>query len=165
MKKLLLVLLALTLPLFFIACNDDDDDGGTDPKSGASTLTITHWGVDWSAGKAYKEGDQVDYNTIDGETISWCPFGDYVEGVTGVWYRAYVDKIYKVGAGDVTTISAIDTTKWSTGVCGTPLVKGDIWAAKCRDGYVIFEVLENPDPESQNWEAEVKYKFSKDLEF
>lgn len=150
----------LIIPLLFIAslCKDDNP---TEPTNDQNTLTITHWGVDWSEGKAGAQDNEVSYEKSDGETVSWCAYGNSTGVSEGVWFRPYVDKLKKLSVSDLNSVSLADTNNWSTDVCSTPLQNGQIWLAKCRDGYVAFKVTKQPDPNSNFWPVEVEYKYFK----
>jgi hypothetical protein len=131
------------------------------------TLRLTHWGVDWSEGVVGEANNVVDPEKNDGETIIWCPLGSGGGGWgTGIWFRARSEKIMRLGPGDLSAITSIDTTRWATDVCSTPLRAGDIWATKALDGYIIFKVTEVATDSasiangSDDWPAKVEYKYS-----
>lgn len=156
MKKIVLVL----IPLIFLAAWCEDDNP-VEPANNANTLTISHSGVDWSAGKVgSQEGGNLDYAVVDGETIAWCPNGDGGGWETGVWYRTNGGGLYKMGTGNIGDYNAIDTTKYDSDICDNSLNNGEVWAAKCLDGYVIFKVKEQPVVSNQDWAVKVEYKFS-----
>ncbi|KUO63427.1 hypothetical protein APF79_06560 [bacterium BRH_c32] len=155
----MLFILFITFILFtFSTCNKDDI---TAPETGTKKLTVTHWGVDWSEGKVGSEGNEVAYEKSDGETVSWCAYGNSSGSAQGVWFRPYVDKLKKLSVTDLNSVSLADTTNWLTDVCSSPLQNGDVWLAKCRDGYVVFKVTKQPDPNANFWPVEVEYKYFK----
>lgn len=142
---------------FLISCKEDS----TEPTNEIKKITITHWGVDWSEGKVGSQNLNLDYNVVDGETVSWCAYGSMSTTNNGVWFRPYVDKLKKINISDLNSASLADTTNWSTDVCSTPLQNGDLWLAKCRDGYVVFKVLKQPSVSVDFWPVEVEYRFFK----
>jgi len=161
LRFLTVILFSLTL---FISC----EDAITDPDQGTNFLTMTHFGVDWSEGKASTETDFVD--DPDGETIAWCPNGDGSGWGTGIWTRSAKNHIYKWGTGDVTEVVAVDTTLWDPNICDSPLKNGEIWIAEAMDGYVAFKVLDAPTDSAEVanrplWSVEVEYIFSTTLGF
>ncbi|MFA7290315.1 MAG: hypothetical protein WC055_15680 [Melioribacteraceae bacterium] len=157
MKKLMLLLVS-TFLLTFISCDKEDV---TSPENGINKLTVTHWGVDWSEGKVGADGNEVTYEKSDGETVGWCAYGNSSGSSQGVWFRPYVDKLKRLSATDINSVSLADTANWSTDVCSSPLQNGQIWLAKCRDGYVVFKVTKQPDTNTQFWPVEVEYKYFK----
>lgn len=169
MKKIILIIAALTLLLILSNCQKTDDNL-VGPDSGVQTLTMVHFGVDWSEGKAASSDGSVVINNPDGETIGWCPNGNGGGWGIGVWYRAFNDKVYRIGPGNLSDVASIDTSLWSNDVCATPLANGDLWAAQCQDGYVAFKVINAPadsatianDP---MWSVEVEYVFSASIDF
>lgn len=161
-KSTALALAFLFTLALFISC---DEDNSTEPTDNQSTLTMSHWGVDWSEGIVGGEGSELDYENSDGETIAWCPNGNGGGWETGVWYRTVTDKMYKMGNGDLDDYSKIDESRWDDDVCDSSLNNGDVWGAECRDGYVIFKVKEQPDPKQQDWAVNVDYKFSETTQF
>ncbi|MDP2302415.1 MAG: hypothetical protein Q8N03_08330 [Ignavibacteria bacterium] len=160
MKKFFITGLLLTAISFaFFSCKDD---ATTEPTVTTKTITINHWGVDWSKGVVGTEGN--DAPEADGETINWCPNG--AGGGSGIYYRARTEKLYRINTAALSSITTLDTTKWDDDVCDTPLTNGDLWAAKALDGFVVFKVLELPtDPNDFNWKVKVEYKFSTTLTF
>lgn len=156
MKKQIISLIAVAIVLLF-SCKEES----TEPTIDIKKLTVTHWGVDWSEGKVGSQTLNLDYNVIDGETISWCAYGTNNSVSNGIWFRPYVDKLKKISASDLNSASLSDTTNWSTDVCSTPLQNGDVWLAKCRDGYVVFRVTKQPVATAEFWPIEVEYKYFK----
>ncbi len=157
-KVLVLFTAAIIFMVLFTSCKDKDNP--VDP-GGLKTMTINHWGVDWSKGTV--GGIDGDVDDADGETIGWCPNGS--GGGSGVWYRAHSEKYYFVGTGSIDDISSINTTMWDNDICDKPLKKDDIWATEVNDGYVVFKVLEDPNPEDHNWSVKVQYKYSTSTNF
>ena len=154
---------------FFFGCKSENSP--TNPATPTTkTMTMAHFGVDFSEGKAGDVATVIPNDKIDGETIAWCPNGSGGGWMTGIWFRSRQDKIYRIGPGDLASITAIDTTKWSANVCATALKTGDIWAAKALDGYVIFKVTTVASDSAgvanaANWPATVEYKFSTTTKF
>ena len=157
MKKIAVLLISIIL-FNASSCNKDD---ATSPEDGIQKLTITHWGVDFSEGKVGSRDSEVAYDKSDGESISWCAYGSSNSGTTGIWYRPYVEKLKRLSTTDLSSTSLADTTNWSSDVCSTPLQSGQVWIAKCRDGYVAFRVTKQPDVNLEFWPVEVEYKYFK----
>ncbi len=162
--------ITLIVIVSFSGCKKDD--AGTNPTVPTTkTMTLSHWGVDWSEGKAGDPNNQMDPNKIDGETIAWCPNGNGGGWMTGIWFRSREDKIMRVGTGDLLSVTTLDTTKWSNDVCGTALKPGDIWATKAIDGYVIFKVTAVATDSAgiangpATWPATVEYIHSTTINF
>ncbi len=166
-KSILVILSVLFLAIYFNGCKDNPTEPVTESTK---QLTMAHFGVDWSEGKVATADGSVVITEPDGETIGWCPNGDQGGWGTGIWYRAFNDRIYRIGTGELKDVASVDTTKWSNDVCTTPLKNGDVWVAECRDGFVAFKVLDAPadsvalanDP---MWEVKVEYKFSHGTKF
>lgn len=156
MKRLIIFLLCVGV-FFLISCKEDS----TEPTNEIRKITVTHWGVDWSEGKVGSQNLNLDYNLVDGETISWCAYGSSGSTNTGTWYRPYVDKLKKINLSDLNSASLADTSNWSADVCSTPLQNGDVWMAKCRDGYVVFKVTKQPVVSADFWPVDVEYRFFK----
>ncbi|HRI45525.1 MAG: hypothetical protein KF721_01860 [Ignavibacteriaceae bacterium] len=168
MKKLLLVVILLAVSIMYSSCKED---AATEPTSGAKTLTINHWGVDWSKGVVGTEGNHLPDS--DGGTIAWCEYGT----TNNFWmemlmYRPVSGKLYKATTTDLAGLTSIDTTKFAVGLdCGVVKLKpGDIWASECMDGYVAFKVIEAPQDSASisadnNWSVKVEYKFSSTRNF
>ncbi len=170
--KVISGIFVITLIVFVSFSGCKKDDAGTNPTvPTAKTMTLSHFGVDWSEGKAGNETTQIDNAKNDGETIAWCPNGNGGGWMTSLWYRSREDKIMKVGTGDLLSVTTIDTTKWSNDVCATPLRNGDIWAAKTLDGYVIFKVTAVAADSAgiangpATWPATVEYIYSPTVNF
>lgn len=154
-SKYLILLLIPMLVFFISSCELEEDNGDT------STLTISHWGVDWSEGLT----EDVDWEYSDGETIGWCEPGQRINEITGIWYRSYNNKVYRYGAGDLSQVQAVEQNRWQSDVCSTPLANGDIWVAQCQDGYVKFKVIDAGDYNSDGWQVQVEYQFTADGNF
>lgn len=149
------------LAAFFFAggCNKDENPS-TPAISGTAKITVSHLGIDWST---QKTGAEVDYTLIDGETIGWCEPG--TGGGTGIWFRTFNNKIYRVGNVELASVTKVDETKWQTDVCATPLANGDVWVVQAHDGYVKFKVINQGDPAQSMWEVEVEFKYSSNINF
>lgn len=154
----MLIIIVIALSITFTSCKKDP----TGPEGGYETITITHAGIDWSTKKT---GNEVSYDQIDGETISWCEPGVSLSNVTGIWYRSFNQKVYRVGNVDISSVASVNQSAWQNDVCATPLANGDVWVVQARDGYVIFKVTDKGDINSTNWAVKVQYKFSADGNF
>lgn len=170
--KLFAISLITVTGLVMLNSCEADDTNSTGPGTGESTLTISHWGVDWSKGHAGSEGNEVPYDSGDGYTVSWCPVGDRVDGVFGLWYSPYMYpvKVMKLEATELSEVTSIDTTQWATTVCSIPLQNGEVWAAEARDGFVVFKVVSTLTDsaaiaQSHDWPVSVEYKYSATTEF
>lgn len=169
--KVILASLFMVAIVFFTFNGCKSDDSPTNPATPSTkTMIMGHFGVDFSEGKVGDPENAIPNDKIDGETIAWCPNGSGGGWMTGIWFRSRDDKLYRIGPGDLATITAIDTTKWSADVCATALKPGDIWAAKALDGYVVFKVTAVATDSAgvanaANWPATVEYKFSTTTKF
>ncbi|HPI37314.1 MAG TPA: hypothetical protein PK397_05145 [Ignavibacteriaceae bacterium] len=171
MKKLFfLSLFILSLMVLFSSCKEDENPAGGDTEN-VKTLTMTHWGVDWSKGEV---GSTSQFLTEpDGETIAWCEYGT----TNNFWqemimYRPATGKMYKLTSADLAGLTTLDTTMFQTSFdCGVAKLKpGDVWVSECIDGYVAFKVVEAPQDSAsiaadQNWSVKVQYKFSTTTKF
>lgn len=168
MKQTIIILLSVVfIAALFYSCKKDENpvEGVTD---GIKTITINHFGVDWSQGKVGTTGTHVD--NADGETIGWCPNGMGGGYGTGIWYRATSGKLYRISTAEVTSITTLDTTKWDNDICDTPLKNGDLWATQANDGFVVFKVVQVAMDSASIandplWSATVQYKFSTTTKF
>ncbi|NOZ46732.1 MAG: hypothetical protein GXO79_08105 [Chlorobi bacterium] len=152
MKKFSLVLFAFVVAAF-ISCNKNDDF--TYPEA-----TITHFGFDFSAGIS----DTVNWTNNDGEVISWYPGGGTNPNYeSGYWWRndqnGLSNEQKDFGTVGLSTISGAPAD-WDTLI--NPLLAGHSYVVKCQDGYAKIEVLSLSD---SDWEAKVKYYFSKTSSF
>ena len=174
MKVLIRVLvIAIGVTFMFSSCKKDESNPTT-AATGAKTLTMNHWGVDFSEGVTGSAANYLDQNKVDGDVINWCEYS-----TTGTNYydlllafRPASGKMYKVTATDLSGVTTIDTTKWNINIdCGTvKLIPNDIWVIKAMDGYVAFKVLaaaQDSAAISANFENEVKveYKYSASIKF
>lgn len=127
------------------------------------TATITHEGFDFSAG-----GIPAIWQDADGETIGWQPGSGINPGYPNndayIWWRnSSVDTInFKnqtkdMGIVDLSTVTQVPGD-WDTSPNILPLLPGHVIVAKCRDGYVKFEVISADT--SSVWPAQVNYYFS-----
>lgn len=167
MTKHFLFVAILILSVALFSC-DKKEENPVDPALGTKTITIQHFGVDFSAGLT--GGEITDINGFDGETIAWCPNGNQGGWGIGIWWRPTTEKMYRVGAGNLTDITSVDTTRWSNDVCATPLVNGDLWVTQSTDGYVVFKVLDVATDSASIandplWSAKVEYKYSSSINF
>ena len=133
-------------------------------SSGYKTVTVQHYGFDFSAGVA----DTVNWANNDGETVGWQPGGannpSYPSYDKYIWYRnseldtvSYLNQTKDMGVIDITTVKNVPS-QWDTVPYINPLLVGHVIVAKCRDGYVKFEVLSADT--TMFWPAEIKYYFS-----
>lgn len=173
MKVLIRVfVIAIGVTFLFSSCKKDESNPTS--ATGAKTMTMNHWGVDFSEGVTGSAANYLDQNKVDGDVINWC---EYSTGGTNYYdlllaFRPSSGKMYKVTGNDLAGVTTIDTSKWNINVdCGSvKLVPNDIWVIKAMDGYVAFKVLEAAQDSlsiSANFENEVKveYKFSSTLKF
>ena len=174
MKVLIRVfVIAIGVTFLFSSCKKEDSNPTT-AATGAKTMTMNHWGVDFSEGVTGSAANYLDQNKVDGDVINWC---EYSTGGTNYYglllaFRPNSNKMYKVTSSDLAGVTTIDTSKWNSNVdCGSvKLVPNDIWVIKAVDGYVAFKVLEAAQDSATiaaNFENEVKveYKFSSTLNF
>lgn len=164
--KFLLCIALITTTI--ISCDKTKEADVTPSDLTFKTGTITHGnGFDFSAEK----GDTLWANQ-DGYTASWPFTQDRGAGVFGFWYSPYdFNSVKWLGTTDIANITVIDTS-WDTSVGSHPLRNGEVWAAKCRDGFVLFEVTSNPPTDSlgvaqasSDWAVDVKYLFSSSISF
>lgn len=169
----IIVSVLFIIPSFIFYSCEDNNSITDPPANNIKTLTMTHFGVDWSEGKAGSMDNQIPYEKIDGETIAWCEYGtgtNYYEQL--IAYRSSMDKMYKVNSTDLNSTTSIDTSKWNSNLdCNNVKLKpGDIWVTEGRDGYVVFKVLEAAQDSASiaadhEWKVKVQYKFSQSLTF
>jgi len=159
-KHVSLFFVFITLIIVFIAaCSDDDSPTG--PSESYITATITHWGFDFSEGKADTTINWNE-NKNDGETIAWTPIGD--RRTDGIWFRTRVEpnRTQSFGEIDINTITSIDTSAGAWDTQPPPLSRDDVVVAQCLDGFVKFKVIAEVDTSSANlgWGVQVEYLFS-----
>jgi hypothetical protein len=158
MKKITFALLVLFVTVFFACKKDKEPD-----TSNYITATLTHDGFDFSAGVF----DAVTWENNDCDLIGWHSgisfvHPSYPSNTTYTWIRNdYADTssnndcyVKNYGAVDVTTITS---TAVHNDSLIKPLVVGDVWVVKCRDGFAKFEVL---TVDGVNWESQVQYIFT-----
>ena len=162
MKKILIISVLLTVLacILFIACSDDDSSTGPENGDSYISATLVHWGFDFSEAKGGTEGKNVENS--DGETIGWRSIGTWSD--EGIWFRTmvYPNRTQSLGAVNIYSITAIDTTTAAWDTEPPPLSKNDVVIAQCIDGFVKFQVTADVDTSSANnfWEVKVKYLFS-----
>lgn len=161
----------LTLIISIVGCEKEEDDKGNDPSVYQyPTATISHNGFDFSGGIS----DTVNWENNDGETVMWQPgyYGthpDYPNNDEYIWWRnSYIDTVnYKNQTKDMGIVALSTVTQfsgaWDTVPGILPLLAGHTIIAKCRDGYVKFEVISADT--SAIWPALVKYYFSESTTF
>ena len=177
MKKIILLLTIFASFTYFISCdkestNKDDNPILIDTTDNDSIDdleykidTVEHFGFDFSAGKKdttsnwelnMNDGDVIGWHSGRGDNPSYPSYSSYI------WYRNseldevnYESQIKNYGDVDINSITSI-STQWDTLI--DPLQPGFVFGAKCRDGYVLFEVVEVVD--TVMWRARLKYKFS-----
>ncbi len=72
MKVLIRVfVVAIGVTLIFSSCKKDESNP-TNTTTGAKTLTMNHWGVDFSEGVAGSAANYLDQAKVDGDVINWC---------------------------------------------------------------------------------------------
>lgn len=176
MKNLLYAFLATALIIQFAGCDEKEDENITGNQGTIKSLTINHFGVDWSLGKTDDFTDPA--FVTDGDVIAWCEYntsGNFYG--KGVWYRneggGNVENYYLAGSNiDLSTIAKVDTAKFRTvSDCVVAQLKnGDVWVCKVTDGFVKFKVVLAPMDSAQvaadpNWPVKVDYQFSKTTSF
>lgn len=170
MKNLSILFVSIILSsTFFLSCSKEENP--INNQETVLTLTMNHWGVDWSAGQVGSMNNNL--TNPDGETIAWCEYGtstNYYEQM--ITYRPITGLMYKVTTTDLTTITSFDSTKLTTAInCGDAKLKpNDIWVSRCPDGYVAFKVIEAPQDSAtiaadHDWKVKVQYKFSTSTSF
>jgi len=162
MKKNLLLSFICFLLLFY-ACKKDDKT--TDPPANNTayqTVTLTHNGFDFSAGKT----DTLNWQNNDCDLIGWHSgilgsHPTYASNTTYTWIRNdqvdtvnYQTWIKNYGNVDETTITS--TTVNNDSIID-PLFVGDVWVVKCHDGFAKFKVL---SVDGVAWEASVKFVYT-----
>lgn len=129
------------------------------------TAELGHFGFDFSAGE-----EPIQYTDSDGEVIGWQPGGemhsDYPSGEHLWWRNDQVtegtpNETRSMGAVDIESVKEAPAT-WEVSPNITPLLVGHVYVAKCRDGYVKFEVTAL---DLEEWTATVKYMFSSSRSF
>ena len=145
--------------LIFAGC---EKKGPTEEEFEYPEATISHWGFDFSKGDTSSS-----YTTYDGETITWQPGGgthpDYPKWRYLWWRNSHLDAVnYKnqtkdMGEVDIPSVTNIPA-EWDTTPLIPPLLIGHTIVAKCRDGYVKFQVLSTDT--TAGWPAQVKYYYS-----
>jgi len=125
--------------------------------------TLTHMGFDFSEGET---GSAETWETMDGETINWQPGGEthpqYPNWEGYIWWRNDCVKggqqTKDMGKVDISSVSSVPA-EWDVSPRIPPLLVGHTVVAKCRDGYVKFQVLSTTATE-EDWLAQVKYYYS-----
>ena len=150
--------------VIFIGCKKKTADRSTSYL----LATITHQGFDFSTG-GIPASDQY----ADGETVGWEPgFGvnpNYPNNDIYIWWRnKYIDTVnYQnqtkdMGIVDMATVTQVPGS-WDVSPNILPLLAGHVIVAKCKDGYVKFEVVSANA--STLWPAQVYYYFSSSATF
>ncbi|HON52861.1 MAG TPA: hypothetical protein P5243_10420 [Bacteroidales bacterium] len=161
MKKLLCIA-ALFSAVYFTSCSGDVEPETS--QKGFIIDTVGHFGYDFSAAKM--DTSYWETNMNDGGVIGWHSgrgtHPQYPSSSHYVWFRNseidtvhYECQIKNYGTTDITKIHSINTN-WDTII--NPLIPGHVFGARCKDGYVLFEVVEVTD--TLMWEAVLKFKFS-----
>ncbi len=158
-KVLLSVFTAVLISLFVAACSEDSKSTGPGSDGSYINATITHWGFDFSAAK----NDTSNWGeNNDGETIGWRSIGEWSD--QGIWFRtrAYPNRTQSLGAVDITSITAIDTSTAAWDTLAPPLSKNSVVVAQCIDGFVKFQVVADVDTSMANedWAVQVRYLYS-----
>jgi hypothetical protein len=120
-------------------------------SSVVKTAILTHNGFDFSTGQAAHG---------DGETIGWNSGQQTNPNYSnGVWWRGKnTNNQIDLGNISLTSVIELPSSGWDKVI--NPLIKDHVYIIKCEDGYAVFKVLKQPDPNSNLWEAEVKYIYS-----
>ena len=142
---------------------------GCNPFSSSSdsykNAELGHFGFDFSAGE-----ETEDYTMSDGGVISWQPGGEshpnYPSGDHLWWRNDQVtddtpNETRSMGTVDIESVKEAPAT-WEVSPNITPLLVGNVYVAKCRDGYVKFEVK---SLNMEEWTATVKFMFSSSRSF
>lgn len=175
-KTIIITGLVMSLS-FMVSCNKDENNSG---GSGSKYIiaVIDHMGFDFSENKRDTSWNYPNGN--DGETIAWQPMNYYSMnkaqksfGDTLYFRNSSIDTvnynnhIKHFGAKELKDLSFspddITEAYWDSVI--HPLNVGHTYAAKCWDGYVIFEVLSldtnvtGGSKEGLYWPAQIKYRF------
>ena len=165
-KSFLLLFFGIATFGFMLIAACSDDDSPTGPSGSYVSATITHWGFDFSEGKADTTTNWNE-NGNDGETISWTPIGERY--TNGIWFRTRVDPNHTKSLGqiDIDTVKSVDTSESAWDTQPPPLSKGDVVVIECLDGYAKFKVVADVDTSSANydWGVQVEYLFSSEPAF
>ena len=157
--KINFIFIALLASVIVIGCSEKDRD----LSEFYSTATITHDGFDFSEGVI-----PTDWANADGETILWQPGSGnnplYPNNDIYIWWRNnsidtvnYLNQTKDMGIIDISSVSQVPGD-WDKSPDILPLLPGHVIVAKCRDGYVKFEVVSSDT--SSVWPAQVNYLFS-----
>ena len=157
------LLFAVLICVFISACDDNNSTGPGDTNGAYKTATITHWGIDFSAGIS----DTVSWENNDGYTMAWSPAGG--RHGEGIWYGTsfWPDRTQNLGDADIHSITSMDTATAAWDTLPPPLSKNDVILAQCLDGFVKFKVTADVDTSSANpyWGIQVMYLFATELPF
>jgi len=154
----------VVVSLAFIGCKKKT----TDRSPSYLLTTITHEAFDFSAG-----GIPADWNNADGETIGWQPGSgvnpNYPNNDIYIWWRnsqldtvTYQNMTKDMGIVDMASVTQAPGS-WDLSPNILPLLAGHVIVAKCKDGYVKFEVVSANA--STLWPAQVYYYFSSSATF
>ena len=150
----------LVITLMFAACSSDDDSMDSNGSGAYTTVSIDHWGFDFSAAK----NDTTNWGeNNDGWTAGWSPTG--AGNDTGIWYSTpmYPNRTQNLGKIDITSVTAIDTTAAAWDIAPPPLAKDDVMVAQCLDGFVKLKVVAEVDTSQVTnpfWSVRVMYLYS-----
>jgi hypothetical protein len=166
--RIINLLLIIACTFFLVSCSSTSSDSTTT----YTEAIISHWGYDFS------EEIATENATFDGAVINWSPGEDnptYASYDDYYWWRnSHLDTenstnmTQDLGAVDIEDISSISES-WE--VTPNPLLVGHTYAAKCYDGYVLFEVLAigtaniTEATENDTWPVQVNYLFSETTSF
>lgn len=158
------------------ACGGSDDSPSpTSPT--ASSMTMTHWGVDFSAGYSPSDVNDtpIDWADQDGYTVTWSDTG-YVTGEaygSGIWFSnsgnvtdpaglvVYIEDLGDVALSSVTSVPG----NWHSVADPMPALQVDhVYVVKTQDGYAKFKV-QSMDTAAMDWPVTVTYQFSSSTSF
>jgi hypothetical protein len=161
LRPIRVVCIALVALLGIASCNPFSSSSDESYK----TAVLEHFGFDFSAGD-----EPIQYTNNDGEVIGWQPGGEthpqYPSG-NNLWWRndqvteGTPNETRSMGTVGIESVKEAPAT-WEVSPNITPLLVGHVYVAKCRDGYVKFEVTAL---DLEDWTATVKYKFSSSASF
>ncbi len=166
MKQNKLIILLFSAFFIYISCSNNNEDVET---SGYKRATISHNGFDFSEAK-----EETSPQLWDGSITKWQPgngeHSTYKNNDVYLWWTNSginngVNATKYIGAGnDLSTITSVTDENWDSNPTILPLLKDNLYVAKCRDGYIKFRVI-STSPNSTNWDAEIEYYFSKTKNF
>ncbi|GAB6042506.1 hypothetical protein [Endothiovibrio diazotrophicus] len=142
-------------------------------SSGATRVTMTHEGFDFSTGNTAPEWEQS-----DGYITAWAAVGfpSGYEWGSALWFTPYqfanaANGIYIMDLGEVSLDSVTTVpSDWSyaEGMTDNPLIVGHVYLVHARDGYAKFQVVSvsdmtgvtQDDFDPTVWSAEIDYVYT-----